>query len=106
MRADEFHANARKDAAKHYIGKEIGTAVEHFVYVYKLCALKSNRFDVLIAEFWKSIPPTEPYRVILGHVRDKLYYTRERARQLLSNSVSDVPEEATFTNLEEVKVCN
>ncbi|CDY45929.1 BnaC06g09980D [Brassica napus] len=72
VRADELHVNRRKDAAKHYI------------------------------EFWKSIPPTEPYRVILGDVRDKLYHTRERARQLLSNGTSDVPEEATFNNLEEI----
>ncbi|WZZ65348.1 hypothetical protein YC2023_076718 [Brassica napus] len=71
VRAHELHVNRRKDAAKHYL------------------------------EFWKSIPPTEPYRVILGDVRDKLYHTRERARQLLSNGTSDVPEEATFNNLEE-----
>ncbi|CAN6928988.1 hypothetical protein Bca4012_098881 [Brassica carinata] len=69
VRAHELHVNRRKDAAKHYL------------------------------EFWKSIPPTEPYRVILGDVRDKLYHTRERARQLLSNGTSDVPEEATFNNL-------
>ncbi|CAI9089214.1 OLC1v1023748C2 [Oldenlandia corymbosa var. corymbosa] len=52
-------------------------------------------------EFWKQIPPNEPYRVILGDVRDKLYNTRERARQLLSSGISDIPEEATFTNLEQ-----
>ncbi|CAA0832718.1 Phosphoenolpyruvate carboxylase 3 [Striga hermonthica] len=52
-------------------------------------------------EFWKQIPPNEPYRVILGGVRDKLYYTRERARQLLANGFSDVPVESTFTNVEE-----
>ncbi|MQM17452.1 hypothetical protein Taro_050423 [Colocasia esculenta] len=52
-------------------------------------------------EFWKKIPPNEPYRVILGDVRDKLYNTRERSRQLLSNGISDVPEESTFTNVEE-----
>lgn len=40
--------------------------------------------------------------MVLGDVRDKLYHTRERARQLLSNGTSDVPEEATFNNLEEV----
>ncbi|CAA0382468.1 putative phosphoenolpyruvate carboxylase [Arabidopsis thaliana] len=71
VRADELHRNSRKDAAKHYI------------------------------EFWKTIPPTEPYRVILGDVRDKLYHTRERSRQLLSNGISDIPEEATFTNVEQ-----
>nr|BAF80187.1 phosphoenolpyruvate carboxylase [Aloe arborescens] len=52
-------------------------------------------------EFWKQIPPSEPYRVILSDVRDKLYYTRERARHLLSNGYSDIPEEAAFTNIEQ-----
>lgn len=52
-------------------------------------------------EFWKQIPPNEPFRVILGDVRDKLYNTRERTRQLLSNGISDIPEEVTFTNVDE-----
>ncbi|KAL8088250.1 hypothetical protein AgCh_038143 [Apium graveolens] len=52
-------------------------------------------------EFWKQIPPNEPYRVILSDVRDKLYHTRERSRQILSNGLSDIPEEATFTNVEQ-----
>ncbi|XP_038985538.1 LOW QUALITY PROTEIN: SCAR-like protein 2 [Phoenix dactylifera] len=52
-------------------------------------------------EFWKQIPPNEPYRVILGDVRDKLYNTRERSRQLLSSGYSDIPEEASFTNIEQ-----
>ena len=54
------------------------------------------------AEFWKQVPPNEPYRVILGDVRDKLYNTRERARHILANGVSDIPEDATFTNVEQV----
>ena len=54
------------------------------------------------AEFWKQIPPNEPYRVILGDVRDRLYQTRERSRHLLANGFSDIPEDATFTNVEEV----
>ncbi|KAL9243752.1 hypothetical protein vseg_017603 [Gypsophila vaccaria] len=52
-------------------------------------------------EFWKKIPPNEPYRVILADVRDKLYNTRERARHLLTNVVSDIPEEAIFTHTDE-----
>ncbi|GAU22583.1 hypothetical protein TSUD_93510 [Trifolium subterraneum] len=52
-------------------------------------------------EFWKQVPPTEPYRVILGDVRDKLYNTREHARQLLANESSEIPKEATFTNVEQ-----
>jgi phosphoenolpyruvate carboxylase len=53
-------------------------------------------------EFWKQIPPNEPYRVVLGNVRDKLYNTRERSRQLLANGKSDIPEDSTFTNAEQV----
>lgn len=53
-------------------------------------------------EFWKNIPPTEPYRVLLGEVRDRLYQTRERSRHLLAQGYSDIPEENTFTNVEEV----
>ncbi|KAI3818829.1 hypothetical protein L1987_12650 [Smallanthus sonchifolius] len=52
-------------------------------------------------EFWKQIPPNEPYRIILGDVRDKLYHMRERSRQLLANGVSDVPEDTTFTTVEQ-----
>ncbi|KAI7743703.1 hypothetical protein M8C21_014969, partial [Ambrosia artemisiifolia] len=52
-------------------------------------------------EFWKQVPPTEPYRVILGDVRDKLYNTRERARHLLAHDISDIPEEAVYTNVEQ-----
>ena len=57
---------------------------------------------MLPAEFWKYIPPNEPYRVILGDVRDKLYNTRERSRQLLSHGTSDIPEDTTYTNVEQV----
>lgn len=53
-------------------------------------------------EFWKQIPPNEPYRVILGDVRDKLYNTRERARQLLANGISDIPEDIAYTHVEQV----
>ncbi|KAL7586975.1 hypothetical protein Lser_V15G40727 [Lactuca serriola] len=52
-------------------------------------------------EFWKQIPASEPYRIILGDVRDKLYHTRERSRQLLANGISDIPEGKTFTNVEQ-----
>ncbi|XP_019193195.1 PREDICTED: phosphoenolpyruvate carboxylase-like [Ipomoea nil] len=52
-------------------------------------------------EFWKQVPPSEPYRVVLGDVRDKLYHTRERTHQLLSHGYSDIPEEATFTSVEQ-----
>ncbi|GLJ38512.1 hypothetical protein SUGI_0784760 [Cryptomeria japonica] len=52
-------------------------------------------------EFWKQVPPNEPFRVILGDVRDKLYHTRERARHILANGISDIPEEATFTSIDQ-----
>ncbi|GFP79608.1 phosphoenolpyruvate carboxylase [Phtheirospermum japonicum] len=64
--------------------------------------LRSSKKDAKhYIEFWKTIPPNEPYRVILGDVRDKLYHTRERSRQLLAEGMSDIPEEATYTNVEQ-----
>ncbi|XP_034678194.1 phosphoenolpyruvate carboxylase, housekeeping isozyme isoform X1 [Vitis riparia] len=64
--------------------------------------LRSSKKDAKhYIEFWKQIPPSEPYRVILGDVRDKLYQTRERSRHLLANGISDIPGEATYTNLEQ-----
>ncbi|KAH0736041.1 hypothetical protein KY285_011748 [Solanum tuberosum] len=61
----------------------------------------SRRDEKHYIEFWKQVPPNEPYRVILGDVRDKLYQTRERARQLLGHGYSEIPEEATYTNIEQ-----
>lgn len=53
-------------------------------------------------EFWKHIPPNEPFRVLLGDMRDKLYNTRERMRQLLANGKSDINLEDTFTDASQV----
>ncbi|CAD6219742.1 unnamed protein product [Miscanthus lutarioriparius] len=53
-------------------------------------------------EFWKKVPPNQPYRVILSDVRDKLYNTREQSRELLSSGHSDIPEEATLTTVEQL----
>lgn len=40
--------------------------------------------------------------MLLGEVRNRLYQTRERSRHLLAHGYSDIPEEETFTNVEEV----
>eukprot|EP00850_Spirogloea_muscicola_P011767 SM000074S21677 [mRNA] locus=s74:317687:324258:- [translate_table: standard] len=53
-------------------------------------------------EFWKAIPSSEPYRVILGHIRDKLWNTRERAQHLLQENKSLVPVTETFTSVEQL----
>ncbi|XP_042058273.1 phosphoenolpyruvate carboxylase-like [Salvia splendens] len=69
----------------------------------------SNRDAKHFIEFWKTISVSEPYRVILGDVRDKLYQTRERSRHLLSQGTSDIPEDQTFTSvgqlLEPLELC-
>ncbi|CDP05876.1 unnamed protein product [Coffea canephora] len=52
--------------------------------------------------FWKHLAPNEPYRVILADVRDKLYETRERCRHMLADGTSDISEEGTYTNAEQV----
>ncbi|KAL3355854.1 hypothetical protein AABB24_016824 [Solanum stoloniferum] len=63
---------------------------------------RSSRQDTKhYIEFWKTIPPSEPYRVILGDVRDKLYQTRERTRQVLAHGISDIPEDATYNSIEQ-----
>ncbi|TVU06053.1 hypothetical protein EJB05_49244, partial [Eragrostis curvula] len=71
------------------------------------CASKKDAKHYI--EFWKKVPPNEPYRVILSDVRDKLYNTRERSRELLSSGHSDIPVEATLTNagqlLEPLELC-
>ncbi|XBI01195.1 hypothetical protein VPH35_130026 [Triticum aestivum] len=61
----------------------------------------SRKAEKHYIEFWKQVPPTEPYRVILGYVRDKLYYTRERSRHLLTSGSSDIPVDSTFTDVEQ-----
>ncbi|GJN38579.1 hypothetical protein PR202_gb27634 [Eleusine coracana subsp. coracana] len=52
-------------------------------------------------EFWRQIPATEPYRVLLGHVRDKLYNTRERALHMLTKGFSEIPLDTTIRSVEE-----
>ncbi|RLM94125.1 uncharacterized protein C2845_PM08G26020 [Panicum miliaceum] len=71
VKVDQLNHSSKKDTTKHYI------------------------------EFWKQVPPSEPYRVILSDVRDKLYNTCERARHLLASGFSEIPEEATFTDVEQ-----
>ncbi|KNA05811.1 hypothetical protein SOVF_186850, partial [Spinacia oleracea] len=78
-----WRCNDELQARAHEIHKHSKTDAKHYI------------------EFWKRIPPNEPYRVILADVRDKLYNTREHARQLLSNETSDVPEELTFTHVDQ-----
>ena len=56
------------------------------------------------SEFWKPIPPNEPFRVVLGNVRDKLYNTREYMRAVLAFGKSDIAEEDIFTSVDEVYI--
>ena len=54
------------------------------------------------SEFWKPIPPNEPFRVVLGNVRDRLYNTREYMRDLLAFGKSDIAEEDIFNSVDQV----
>ena len=38
--------------------------------------LSEERKASAYTEFWGPIPETEPYRVLFGNIRDRLYYTR------------------------------
>lgn len=74
-----------------------------FFFTHLPCQSAITLYSIILdAEFWKQVPTNEPYRVILGDLRDKLYNTREYARQLIANGVSEISEEATLTNLEQV----
>jgi len=42
------------------------------------------------SDFWTPVPVTEPYRVILSNVRDRLYVTRQVLHQCLIHSASSV----------------
>nr|AAO15570.1 phosphoenolpyruvate carboxylase [Lupinus albus] len=71
VRADEISRSSKKDAvAKHYI------------------------------EFWKIIPSSEPYRVILGDVRDKLYRKSRGSCHLLAQGYSEIPGEEILTSVD------
>jgi len=53
------------------------------------------------ADFWRPIPSTEPYRVILSEVRDRLYETRQYLQQKLSGG-SGAPNGAVYTTTDEL----
>lgn len=53
-------------------------------------------------EFWKVVPPSEPYRVLLSDVRDKLWNTREHAQQILTSGKSQIAKSDVFTSPSEL----
>eukprot|EP00898_Chlorokybus_atmophyticus_P001914 jgi/Chlat1/2723/Chrsp182S08756 len=53
-------------------------------------------------EFWSYIPPTEPYRVLLGEVRDKLYNTREWLHHQLTTGSSPVDPSHIYLDTEQL----
>ncbi|KAM0918087.1 hypothetical protein ACQ4PT_009061 [Festuca glaucescens] len=72
----------------------------------ELHRLSSRKYDKYYIEFWKQISPREPYRIILGDARDKLYNTCERAREILSHGESSIPEDHTYRSfLEPLELC-
>lgn len=53
-------------------------------------------------EFWKPVPATEPYRVILSDVRDKLWHTREQAQNLLTLGKTQITQAEVFSSTEQL----
>ncbi|PNW72303.1 hypothetical protein CHLRE_16g673852v5 [Chlamydomonas reinhardtii] len=57
-------------------------------------------------DFWAPIPPTEPFRVVLAHMRDRLYNTRQVLHQCLIHthmSVRGALEEAgAYVDIEDM----
>ncbi|TVU07791.1 hypothetical protein EJB05_41160, partial [Eragrostis curvula] len=102
---------ARMMAANLYVSE-----IEDLMFeVFSLCGaatdeLRAQADELLSAprkaskhyiEFWRAIPSTEPYRVLLGDLRDKLYNTSERWKDLLATGFSEIPERATIKSVEE-----
>lgn len=96
-RVQQLVTSAKKEA-KHYIGNSLLYIYYHNQFLFLL----SISPPFFASEFWKQIPPNEPFRVILGDVRDMLYNTRERMHQLLSVGKSDIPEDDTLTSVDQV----
>eukprot|EP00270_Netrium_digitus_P010934 TRINITY_DN3431_c0_g1_i1.p1 TRINITY_DN3431_c0_g1~~TRINITY_DN3431_c0_g1_i1.p1 ORF type:complete len:990 (-),score=298.74 TRINITY_DN3431_c0_g1_i1:292-3201(-) len=75
----------------------------------QLKAASTNEETKHYIEFWKPIPASEPYRVILCSLRDKLWRTRDRLQQLMICGSSDIPLAETLTStdqlLEPLELC-
>lgn len=58
------------------------------------------------ADFWVPVPLTEPFRVLLSHMRDRLYITREVLQQCLVHRTANVraslEERRAYVNVEEM----
>eukprot|EP00191_Tetraselmis_sp_GSL018_P019798 CAMPEP_0177591956 /NCGR_PEP_ID=MMETSP0419_2-20121207/8289_1 /TAXON_ID=582737 /ORGANISM="Tetraselmis sp., Strain GSL018" /LENGTH=977 /DNA_ID=CAMNT_0019082763 /DNA_START=149 /DNA_END=3082 /DNA_ORIENTATION=- len=52
--------------------------------------MSDDRKTRAYTEFWSPIPATEPYRVLLGRIRDKLYHTREVLHHCIANPKENV----------------
>ena len=106
-----LEAHAKKEA-KHYVGKvsDPYVSLSFVVIVVYSVSRWELAFDKvwgitvieLYAEFWKHIPPNEPFRVLLEDMHDKLYNTQERMRQMLANGKSDINLEDTFTDASQI----
>ncbi|GJP55796.1 hypothetical protein CLOM_g14782 [Closterium sp. NIES-68] len=53
-------------------------------------------------EFWKDIPEHEPYRVVLGEVRDKLWNTRDHIQHLMARGHSEFSPQDIYTDPEQL----
>ncbi|CAI5505557.1 unnamed protein product [Closterium sp. Naga37s-1] len=53
-------------------------------------------------EFWKDIPEHEPYRVVLGEVRDKLWNTRDHIQHLMATGHSEFTPQDIYTDPEQL----
>ena len=57
------------------------------------------------AEFWKEVPITEPYRVVLCDVRDKLWNTRDHYQHLISTGKSEFDAAGILVDPKDVSDC-
>eukprot|EP00475_Leptophrys_vorax_P002830 TRINITY_DN11602_c0_g1_i1.p2 TRINITY_DN11602_c0_g1~~TRINITY_DN11602_c0_g1_i1.p2 ORF type:complete len:852 (-),score=93.10 TRINITY_DN11602_c0_g1_i1:159-2348(-) len=53
-------------------------------------------------EFWKQVPSSEPYRVVLCEVRDRLWNTRDHYQQLMLHGKSDFNDEDIYVSADQL----
>lgn len=62
----------------------------------------AGKANLKYKEFWNHVPPTEPYRVLLSHLRDRMAATRDHCEAQLSGSPPPSTTAAPFVEASEL----
>lgn len=62
----------------------------------------SEKANLKYKEFWNHVPPTEPYRVLLSHLRDRMAATRDHCEAQLSGAPTPTTSADQFVEVAEL----